>query len=92
MLALKQAQKALYNIWKETRISDYKTKIKPQMDIINDYFDKECEWTPDDEFEHSYYISSCGFNFEFSDDRNCPNEHDFTFCPKCGGKIKESEC
>lgn len=87
MTTKKEAEKALYNMWKYTSISDYKTKIKPQMDIVNSYFDRKCIWVNHDDF----YQAECGFTFHFSDDRNHATDYHFYFCPQCGGKISEHE-
>ena len=61
--------------------------------LANEQFNEDdetfCKWGYDSEFEHSHYISKCGFEFQFSDDRNSPTEYDFNFCPKCGKKIME---
>ncbi len=50
-----------------------------------------CIWGYDNDFEHSHFIASCGFEFEFSDDRNSPADYEFNFCPKCGSRIKEHD-
>ena len=87
MISKKEAEKALYNIWKETSISKYKTIVKPNMDIVFSFLDKNCVWKNKDDF----YESECGFTFQFSDDRDCVTDYNFLFCPKCGGKIHEFE-
>lgn len=87
MKTKKEAENALYKLFKETRISDYKTKIKPQMDIINQFLDRTCEWKNNED----YYESKCGFTFQFSDDRDSLTDFDFKFCPKCGGKIEDKD-
>ena len=71
------------------RVSDLVVIKIEDIDDLLEEVDTSCIWGYDSEFEHSHYISKCGFEFQFSDDRNSPTEYDFNFCPKCGKKIME---
>ena len=79
----KEVKKALWKLVKYTPVKDYEKHIKPNWGIVTDYIDRTCEWW----FSDDYWVSECGFDFQFTDDRESVTEFGFNFCPKCGSKI-----
>ncbi len=52
-------------------------------------FADTCIWEHESEEHVNLFASSCGYEFEFIDERDNLSDYDFNFCPKCGAKIKE---
>jgi len=69
----------------QTRMSDYKEKIAPLWETIQDHINMKCKWDRDD--GDYVFTSECNYSFQFTDDRDSLTEDSFNFCPRCGGEI-----